>query len=386
VSRKGYSRRPIRVSSLKLSDLKGRWLPRFKKRLSKNVLELKLSNRSLNWLGSILGAEVSSVRFRFKHDLEAEWEHFSEAKWTKRSSVHPSGEDFDWILYKAVEYGLRPLDIPSNTRKKPKSGLTWDEELPMVSIPITFFKIADQIIRKTKYKLIRDTHVTKDEKDLLSFFGVEEIGDIFEVMQDEYIDACLNGVERYTLISRWLEKNHPDLYEFYLHGKVKDGEEGSVFPSIAERLRSLDRLVRSKSNGRAVIQIAISQLSVLLGNDLLFKSIFYDYFYKKERDVIPVQKKGALREVIPYIHHLKYFESKSIRVRNFYLRSIYDLGVVLLNALAGEELYSEDAISEKEADDHKYRGRGFRLRGSTALYAELEETRKRWDSPSIIWQ
>jgi hypothetical protein len=272
--------------------------------------------------------------------------------------------EYEKILDEVVEVCLAPL----KSLDRPFGEL---EDTFCVSEK--FQKLKGQIISKTNPKEPNVENLTEAQKEWLSTYGcgIETIEDVFYMMESEYLGACHRQYKRkYSLINQWLKDNHSKLYEFYLHGTRRTKGAKSFFPSMGNRLKTLDKFMQSEEADPVTIEIAIRQLKHLIEDDLLFACVFYSYFFKSERGRPPDLKRMALNRVTPYVYYLKFFDIQPIQWSGTEISSIYDLGVLLLNALADEKIFYE----------HKGDGHRGILAGANALYVELDGFLQAWRS------
>jgi hypothetical protein len=280
--------------------------------------------------------------------------------------------EYEKILDTAVEMCLAPLK--SLDRPFGESEATY-------SVSKQFQRLTGEIISKTHPKEIVHTDLSEKQIEFLSTdgCGIETIEDVFYMMESKYLTACYEQHRRkYSLMSKWLEKNHPHLYEFYLNGKTRYGERGSVFPPMRKRLRNLDKLVNSKEAKPETVEIAFRQLKCLIEDDLLFASVFYSYFYEQQKGRLPDLKRRALKEAKPYVYYLKLFNIQPIDYNGVEIKSIYDLGVLLLNALAGGVIYSTDKLDPIGNGQSGVNGHYFKFKGTLVLFKELDSFRKQF--------
>jgi hypothetical protein len=272
-------------------------------------------------------------------------------------NVQPFPDGYKRILNQAVEYFGPPFS--------------------KVVIHGKFLKLGYQIIGNTDPKEINDSNFSKAQKEWLAKDGIKNIDGVLGKVKSKYGKVCAKRQFKWIrLMNNWLKKNYPQLHEFYLHGRVGCETEGKIAPSMIERLKSLDQVV--KYGDLAIIEIALSQLKYLIENDILFASVFYRYFYKQPQGSLPDQDSGlkrkALKEALPYVYYLKFFKIQPILWNGIEIRSIYDRGVLLLNALAGEKIYSEELVDPV----HKHSGPRGKLIGSDILCYELSSFRRLW--------
>jgi hypothetical protein len=255
-----------------------------------------------------------------------------------------------------------------------------------------FRAISEEIIRNTNPKEARSVDLSEEQKEWFYWWGnipsrfnhivIEgvvpppTIEGVFERMLCEY-NMMLDQLSKYRVMSRWLEEKHRHLHEFYLHGRGRYAQSEKVFPSIGERLKSLNKLV-AVVDDLAICETAfMKELKCLMDNDLLFTSVFYSYFYKRKRGRPPRLKRKALEKAKPYIYYLKFFKIQPILWNGIEITSIYDLGVLLLNALAGERIYSTEKYDPlKDGSGSGVDGRYFKFKGASQLSKELDSFRQ----------
>jgi hypothetical protein len=202
-----------------------------------------------------------------------------------------------------------------------------------------FRAISEKIIRNTDPKEIKWRVLSQKQKEWIQhpFEGIGwrgpiPIKDLFDHMVYGYV-AMVDQLSKYRRMNLWLAKEYVNLHDFYLLGGRRYAKE-RVFPSIKERLKTLDRLV-NYTDDLVILETAIKPLKCLIDNDLLFTSVFYSYLYKPERGKLPDLKRKALEKVKPLIYLLRFFDIQPIDYNSIKIKSIYDFGVLLLNALAG---------------------------------------------------
>ncbi|MCJ7508503.1 MAG: hypothetical protein MUO85_07205 [candidate division Zixibacteria bacterium] len=106
--------------------------------------------------------------------------------------------------------------------------------------------------------------------------------------------------------------------------------------------------------------------------------MFYSYFYKRERGKPRVLKRKALEKAKLLIYLLKFFNIQPIDHNGIKIKSIYDLGVLLLNALAGEKIYKTERYDPLADGEGGADGRYFKFKGALLLYRELDPFRRAW--------
>lgn len=360
----------------KLKKWKDNEIREFKKLLRREILSLGLSNELLFLFPNKLGTD-----YDFNNRLNDIASRFTVVEDNETTTVFTRSK-YEKILYEAVKYCLQPLRMPVHTWDELKKGIS-EKQGATVSITKEFLEIAGQIINNTNPKKVDVTNLSNGQREWLSTHGtgIETIDDIFYMMQWEYLTASHNINEsKYYLMSNWLKKNHPYLYKFYLSGRNRKGKLIRSYPSMRARLKTLDKMVRDRQIDPLMIEIAIQHFISLLNNDILFASVFDSYFFKRRRGKPRDFKRKALDQAKPFIYYLKFFEYKPILFKNTSVTSIYDIGVLLLNALAGETIYSTKkyCIKLNGCEESGLDGRYFNFWGALQLSKELDSFRKGW--------
>jgi hypothetical protein len=373
--------------------------------LGSDVKRLNLSPKLLWSLmhHNVVFTELAGVESAFNRRLQ-------DLKFSKLKTTEEQKDEFPWtsgykeILYKAVEFCRQPLETPAYTLEEHREGLAKDD-YPTPSIPQEFFEIADQILQRTERKKINYADLTENEKNWCKGLRsqmvedyypddtefnlqcaqgwggeIRTVKDIMEAMMNEYASMAHQISERKcSMMNWWLKKHYPNLHEFYLHGKGRYGTNKRIFPAMRERLQNLDDLVKSKYADTVMIEIACNQLYSLIEKDPLFASVFYTYFYKQNKGLYPDLRKKALDKAKPYICFLKFFKIQPIDYKGVSISSIYDRGVLLLNALAGKTIYSTDKYDPLgDGEGGGVDGRYYEFKGARQLEKELDSFRQFW--------
>jgi hypothetical protein len=376
----------IRVRMTLSSEYDIRWLTH---NLSKEVRRLKLSRRLLFYLMhyKIVDPSLEEVNRNFNQRLD----DFSFGKMEQVMSR--KDQKMVWIT-------IPPSSLFKTHQRIEQEAVTYIHEHRKHyylwnlwnSLPDRFKEfrvISEEIIRNTNPKEARSADLSEKQKvwfwcseippNPIEYVGgggpgTPTIESVFERMLTEY-NWMIGQLSKYKEMTKWLEKNYPGLHEFYLHGKDRIGAKDKIAPSMRERLKSLDEVVNSKYVDLAMIEIAFSQLKRLIEDDLLFTCVFYSYFYKSEKGLPPELKRKALERAKPYVYYLKFFTIQPIPWNGIKIRSRYKLGVLLLNALAGEEIYKVGKVSIWDVKKKKYRDQ-YEFPGAEVLRQELQREEK----------
>lgn len=374
MKKKKESKKPPRQSSKKIQNLKEKRIREIKQVLSSRVKKLNLSDELLFLLSKygVVSADLSSVEQNFYARMERL--KISGLKAGAGKKIYsPLG--YKKILQDAADFCLQAMSGNLHfVREGQENNEVVGSDAPWLRLPDDFFIIQEEIIRSADPKEIDLTSLSDKQRDWISRQGISNISDVFESMQYDYLFEHFEKVNvSFAWVNLWLRKHHPNLYELYLYGKNRYGEHGSFFPSMVKRLEDMDKFVNSRHADTTMIEIVIRQLRYLMVNDPLFAAVFFGFFYKQKRGTPPSHDKGALNTVKPYIYLLKFFKNRQIVHKSLLIRSTYDIGILLLNSLAGKQFYS----TEKSGPFGKgLTGQGFKFKGSFRLYKELDDFRR----------
>jgi hypothetical protein len=239
-----------------------------------------------------------------------------------------------------------------------------------------FRDLSVKIIQKTDPQEINEKKLCEKQKEWIRGNVLKTIDGVFFMLEMKYVQM-IDQIGKYRRINDELHKSYSNLHEYYLNGRPHDQEKKGS-PSIRQRLKSLNELVTNVDDP-VTLEMAFKQLRCLMENDPLFASVFYSYFYEPKKDIPPDLKRKALEKARPYVYFLKFFTKQPINHEGAKIKGIYDLGVLLLNALAGEKIYSDEFVDPV----NKKSGPRGKLKGSDILYVELSSQRQFWKSMEI---
>ncbi|MGB8658568.1 MAG: hypothetical protein WCE90_12425 [Candidatus Zixiibacteriota bacterium] len=219
-----------------------------------------------------------------------------------------------------------------NLEPYPYTFLTSDE----VSIPQKYLILRDEIIAETKGKRLPVPGLSVIEEtveDVIQsiettfFYGIRD--------KDEQIREKLTTGQTFW-IARFLKMKHNRVYEYYL-----------------QRTRQILNKLKKIEDGDEFEEFEYLDLKARLNGDLLFACVFHDYVRGGERYLRIPRRPGEKKkdqQIKRVIGEVRYTLIETLK--RFGIRKPMEKALLLINALAGEEVYpcTLKGIDTLEAD------------------------------------